>query len=155
MSNSPILPTSNGNNEPAAAGHAGWCLYRLDCERKAASPRSCSCGSRSLAESLRQALKWDWSDIPRDALGNVQHALRLALEAHGNETECVAVAGDSISTTLAMFQHKCSVHIADEQVKPNPNNALIDTLCEAIRLCRENERLARAPLQAHELKGCD
>jgi hypothetical protein len=78
--------TSNGNNEPMAVGHAGWCLYRLDCERKADSPRECNCGTRPLAESLRQALKWDWPNIPRDALGNIQHALKLALEVHSNET---------------------------------------------------------------------
>lgn len=77
---------SNPNDEPLAAGHAGWCLYRLDCERRVSEPRSCNCGARSLAESLRQALSWEWNAVSQDALVQIQEALRIALRAHDIET---------------------------------------------------------------------
>lgn len=54
------------------------------------------------------------------------------------------VAGDSLPTTLAQFEQRCKVLLADEQEKPSPDNALIGLLCDAVRLARENERMAKA-----------
>jgi hypothetical protein len=70
------------------------------------------------------------------------------------ETSAVAVAGDSLPTTLANFEHRATHWLGEEQARANPNNALIALLCDAVRLARENERLARAPLKANEGQSC-
>lgn len=49
----------------------------------------------------------------------------------------VSVAGRRLETTLNEFENSCLVLIAEEQDKPNPNNALISVLCNAVRLGRE------------------
>jgi hypothetical protein len=48
----------------------------------------------------------------------------------------VAVAG-RMERTIADFERACLVHLADEQRRPNPDNALIAVLCDAVRLSRE------------------
>ena len=47
-----------------------------------------------------------------------------------------SVAG-RLDISIAEFEKRCLVHIRDEQEKIMPDNALIDTLCNAVRLCRE------------------
>lgn len=48
----------------------------------------------------------------------------------------VAVAG-RLNRTIADFERSCIVHIDEEQRCANPDNALIATLCDAVRLARE------------------
>lgn len=47
------------------------------------------------------------------------------------------VAGRRIATSNAAFEQACLVHIAAIQASPLPDNALLNTLCEAVRLVRE------------------
>lgn len=47
------------------------------------------------------------------------------------------VAGNQMERTLAEFERACEVHIQEEQRRPNPDNALIALLCDAVRLKRE------------------
>lgn len=47
-----------------------------------------------------------------------------------------AVAGP-FTGSLGYFERRCLVHMEDEQEKPNPDNALIAVLCDAVRLARE------------------
>lgn len=54
------------------------------------------------------------------------------------------VGGNSLPVTLADFERGCKVHLAEEQAKLNPDNALIGLLCNAVRLARENERMAKS-----------
>jgi hypothetical protein len=35
--------------------------------------------SKDVVESLKRALAWDWTEISKDALGQIQQALRLAV----------------------------------------------------------------------------
>ncbi len=60
------------------------------------------------------------------------------------------VAGDTLPITLFQFESRAQFLLTDEQRKPNPDNALIDFICNAIRLARENERLAKAPIELAE-----
>lgn len=53
----------------------------------------------------------------------------------------VAVAG-RMERSIAAFVNACDVHLADEQERPAPDNALIAVLCDAIRLAREYVELA-------------
>lgn len=56
------------------------------------------------------------------------------------------VGGDVLPTSLADFERACKMHLAEEQAKISPDNALIGTLCNAVRLARENERMAKSGL---------
>ena len=57
----------------------------------------------------------------------------------------VVVAGDLVRT-LADFERACLVHLYDEQQRPNPNNALIAVLCDAVRLKREHLTALASPV---------
>lgn len=48
------------------------------------------------------------------------------------------VAGRTLMVSHALFEHQCKVLLAEEQEKPLPNNALVDVLCNAVRLNREH-----------------
>lgn len=72
-----------------------------------------------------------------------------------DETPAVRVEGDMLPTTLAQFELRASRLLEDEQAKANPDNALIGFLCDAVRLARENERLATSPLKASGLSPLD
>jgi hypothetical protein len=54
-----------------------------------------------------------------------------------NDKPLPEVAGRRLLTSHADFEHRCKVLLMEEQDKPLPNNALIDVLCNAIRLSRE------------------
>lgn len=54
----------------------------------------------------------------------------------------VSVAGDVCLRSIADFERAATVYLAEEQRKPNPDNALVALLCDAVRLAREYERLA-------------
>lgn len=45
---------------------------------------------------------------------------------------------DLMHCSLEVFAMRCKALILEEQAKPLPNNALIDVLCNAIRLGYEN-----------------
>ena len=47
------------------------------------------------------------------------------------------VAGSRLLGSIADFVRACETHIVEEQDMPSPNNALIATLCDAVRLARE------------------
>jgi hypothetical protein len=57
-----------------------------------------------------------------------------------------AVLGTMLEGSIATFVRACEFHIAEEQAKPLPDNSLIATLCNAVRLTREHENLARMRL---------
>ncbi len=54
-----------------------------------------------------------------------------------------SVAGDSISTSVATHERACRVLLMEEQDKAFPNNALINVLCESVRMGREYCRSAK------------
>jgi predicted exporter len=58
------------------------------------------------------------------------------------------VAGNHMDRSIAAFVRACEAHILEEQAKPLPDNSLIATLCDAVRLTRENTRLAKAPIES-------
>jgi hypothetical protein len=47
------------------------------------------------------------------------------------------VGGRVLPTTIASFTGRCLAHIQFEQEKAFPSNALIELLCDAVRLARE------------------
>jgi hypothetical protein len=47
------------------------------------------------------------------------------------------VSGRILNTTIAEFERRCGLYLADEQKKPSPDSCLIGLLCEAVRLARE------------------
>ncbi len=51
--------------------------------------------------------------------------------------ELPSVAGRRLSTSIADLENRCLVHLAEEQEKLMPDNALIAVLCDAVRLGRE------------------
>jgi hypothetical protein len=55
------------------------------------------------------------------------------------------IGGEMLPGTIHDHVRACRIHIAEEQRKPNPDNALIETLCNSVRFAREhcNERLDR------------
>lgn len=80
----------------------------------------------------------------------LQEAIDLVRGAH--ETPAVQVAGDSLPVPLWQFEQRANVLLSDEQAKANPDNALIGFICDAVRLARENERLATSPLNGNEVR---
>jgi hypothetical protein len=79
--------------------------------------------------------------------------LRCALDLPPQQDETAAnhpaaqVAGDYLTTSLAQFIVRAQHLLIEEQEKPDQDNALVSFLCDAVRLARENGRLATAPLQ--------
>ena len=63
------------------------------------------------------------------------------------------VAGDRLLTSLANFEHRCKVHLAEEQAKIAPDNSLIALLCDGVRLAREHANLAVQRLQIGDAPG--
>lgn len=57
-----------------------------------------------------------------------------------------SVEGDYLLRTLHEHTLACQLLIKEEQEKALPDSHLISTLCESIRLCRENERLGKRGL---------
>lgn len=53
------------------------------------------------------------------------------------------VAGDRVDRPLYELVRSAEAHLAEEQAKPNPDNGLIATLCDTVRLVREHCELAR------------
>lgn len=102
--------------------------------------------------------KFDTVGVDRKTLEGLLHdsllwraeraALSQVTPPSAHETSTVQVAGDSLPTTLWQFEQRASVLLSDEQAKANPDNALIGFICDAVRLARENERLATSPLKA-------
>lgn len=56
-----------------------------------------------------------------------------------------AVAGERMDRSLAAYTRACRVLLAEEQERPNPNNALVAVLCDGVRLTREHNRLYGLP----------
>jgi hypothetical protein len=47
------------------------------------------------------------------------------------------VAGRRYEGSLAALERRAKFYIAEQQNKPNPDNAIISVLCDTVRLCRE------------------
>ena len=75
---------------------------------------------------------WTRDDQPRVEI--IAAKLRRMTE---QEAPLPAVAG-RLDRTIADFERACLVHLAEEQARPNPDNALIAVLCDAVRLARES-----------------
>jgi hypothetical protein len=48
-----------------------------------------------------------------------------------------SISGARCSLSLRELMRRCERLVLDEQRKITPDNTLIDTLCEAVRMCRE------------------
>lgn len=48
------------------------------------------------------------------------------------------IAGQRLEGSIADFVRSCHVLVGEEQRKPNPDNALIGVLCNAVRFAREH-----------------
>jgi hypothetical protein len=85
---------------------------------------------------------------------DLRQEVRHSAAGEAQEADLPAVAGDMLTTSLADFERRCQVHLAEEQSKPLPDNALIGTLCEAVRLSREFTlyRLSTLRARVTELK---
>jgi hypothetical protein len=68
----------------------------------------------------------------------------MTLSPYRNERAERLVAGNMVETSIHDFINRCCVHIEAEQEKQFPDNALIATLCDAVRLTREFERQLKA-----------
>jgi hypothetical protein len=66
------------------------------------------------------------------------------------ETSQSHVAGDVLPMPLWQFEQRANVLLDELTSRANPDNALLGFICDAVRLARENERLARAPLKASD-----
>ena len=53
------------------------------------------------------------------------------------EKDLPLVGGRRLETTLAQFERSCLLRLADLQRQANPDNTLIEVLCDAVRLARE------------------
>lgn len=83
--------------------------------------------TRSSVEALRVAL----AETPPAAAG-----------------EGVLVGGEFMERSIQDFVRACQVTLEREQAKPAPDTALIALLCDAVRLSRENERMAASGIPA-------
>ena len=63
-----------------------------------------------------------------------------------NPCEEVAVGGNQLLVSNAQFERSCNVLIWEEQQKLEPNNAIVDVLCNAIRLSREHCHVVSRPI---------
>lgn len=63
--------------------------------------------------------------------------LCLPDEDKGSPIAEVVVAGRKLCGPLNQFIYRCQFFIQEEQDKIAPNNALIDVLCNGVRLARE------------------
>jgi hypothetical protein len=66
-----------------------------------------------------------------------KHLAAASLVSQEAAPRLPAVGGDRLERTLADFERACLVCLDDEQRRPNPDNALIAVLCDAVRLARE------------------
>lgn len=116
---------------------------------------------RQLAEARSPAVSKAMDRFHQRRL-EIERAAKEAAEARVAELEAgqvqpsylkclpeIAVAGP-METSIADFIRRCKLHIADEHEKPLPDNALIVTLCDAVRLAVERryrvyQRTAAAP----------
>lgn len=62
------------------------------------------------------------------------------------------VAGDYLGTTLNVFKLRARRLIEQEQERVAPDNALIDFLCNAVRLAREHAAAMTAPIQTEQTR---
>lgn len=92
----------------------------------------------------------DQRDVQNDAAPRAAEA-RRADEGRGGSMGTVLVAGERMERPIYAFVLACDHLLADEQAKPNPDNALIAVLCDAVRLTRELAALAKEPLRAEAL----
>jgi len=92
--------------------------------------------------TMRKALEEHIASCPKHPLSKakseLEQARRELADLRGRmEESCVSVAGVYMDRSIADFRRACSVLIAEEQMKPLPNNALVAVLCDSIRLSRE------------------
>jgi hypothetical protein len=88
---------------------------------------------------------WAGIDAILDAL-NITDAPGPGTFLNGGDTELPDYAGRSLPMSIDEFEHKCRIHMLEEQSKPSPDNALINILCHALGLAREFVDLASKPI---------
>ena len=67
----------------------------------------------------------------------------LGAEKLGCGDDLPEVGGESLPMSIRDHVRACRIHIAEEQRRPNPDNALIETLCNAVRFAREHCNYSR------------
>lgn len=53
------------------------------------------------------------------------------------------VCGETLPCSLSTYIHRCRVALANEQAKLNPDNVVVELLCDAVRLAREYDHYMR------------
>ncbi len=139
----PTRTTPEGPREPSekaidAAFRAFWSEEGPEFESAGNGEEALCPRDKDRWEELRQLLAAAYA---------VDHPSPIeALQQEGAQE--VMVAGDYLPRSIASFERSVNVLLADEQRKPNPDNALIAVLCDAVRLARENVRLGTSHIEA-------
>lgn len=71
-----------------------------------------------------------------------------------SESGLPVVGGDRLMTSLDDFEHRCLVHLREEQLRVSPDNGLIALLCDAVRLAREHVAVGCSVLGAQAEERC-
>lgn len=65
-----------------------------------------------------------------------------------DDTGLPQVGGSIMEWSLEDFAHKCRFYLGEEQEKPSPDNGLVAVLCNAVRLAREQVKMAKSNLES-------
>jgi len=65
------------------------------------------------------------------------------------------VGGRRLQTSLVEFENSCLVRIAELQNAPNPDTRLIEVLCNAVRLAREQADMLKVPCDCRIFEDCE
>ena len=68
-------------------------------------------------------------------VGNYARRLLAAGATKGEEPRAMVAGGSSLS--ISELIRRCEVHLGEQQRQVRPDNALVATLCEAVRMARE------------------
>lgn len=67
----------------------------------------------------------------------------LSMSSLGHGDGLPEIGGDALPITIEAHVRSCRVLLDEEQRRPNPDNALIATLCNSVRLAREHVACVR------------
>lgn len=113
--------------------------------------------SNNVVESLKRALAWEWTEIPKNALSQIQQALRLAVaDASKNlSNECaLRVALERMDRMHAMMMEKVNHGASwyDAECLREMNEAPLEAR-RALRLPPETGLSAQCPLTEAKCNG--